>query len=108
MRNIKDVPEVTANGMARIEHLFSKLDEKAIQSNKCQKTVIKGRAITRLDGKGSLSSYVHGSRFGIKLVRGMAANESLAVFSTAPSGGGSSESPIVNPSLSSKSRTSLR
>ena len=28
---IKDVPEVTANGMARIEQLFSKLDEKAIQ-----------------------------------------------------------------------------
>jgi hypothetical protein len=28
---IKDVPEVTANGMARIEQLFSKLDEK--QSN---------------------------------------------------------------------------
>jgi hypothetical protein len=28
---IKDVPEVTAIGMARIEHLFSKLDEKAIQ-----------------------------------------------------------------------------
>ena len=28
---IKDVPGVTANGMARIEQLFSKLDEKAIQ-----------------------------------------------------------------------------
>jgi len=27
----KDVPEVTANGMARIEQLFSKLNEKAIQ-----------------------------------------------------------------------------
>jgi hypothetical protein len=26
---IKDVPEVTANGMARIEQLFSRLDEKA-------------------------------------------------------------------------------
>lgn len=28
---IKDVPEVTANGMAQVEQLFSKLDEKEIQ-----------------------------------------------------------------------------
>jgi hypothetical protein len=28
---IKDMPAVAANGMARIEQLFSKLDEKAIQ-----------------------------------------------------------------------------
>jgi len=28
---IKDVPEITASGMARIEQLFGKLDEKAIQ-----------------------------------------------------------------------------
>jgi len=28
---IKNVPEVTANGMAYVEQLFSKLDEKEIQ-----------------------------------------------------------------------------
>jgi len=28
---IKDVPEVTANGMAHIEELFGKLDEKSVQ-----------------------------------------------------------------------------
>ena len=28
---IKDVPEVTANGMAHIEDLFGKLDEKSVQ-----------------------------------------------------------------------------
>ena len=53
---IKDVPEVTANGMARIEQLFSKLDEKAIQRKKCDKTGRKGRAITRLNRKGILSN----------------------------------------------------
>jgi pimeloyl-ACP methyl ester carboxylesterase len=72
-----------------------------------------GMAINSIGIRFSLTSarsHAHGrgGRFGIKLVRRMAARESFAVFCTAPSGGGSNDSPIVNPSLSSNSRTSLK
>jgi hypothetical protein len=47
-------------------------------------------------------------RFGSDLIRTMAAGESFVRFCTDPSGGRFNESPIVNPSLSSNPRTSLK